>query len=171
MRDVLVAAAVDGYEWEVGAALWRLEDARQRSLRLVADLPAHFVDRPVARNSIGTVLYHVALIEADWLFSEILEEELPEDLARLFPVEHRDEAGVLSIFTGETLDQHLARLATIRRTLLERLRGMTAKELHRPRSLPSYDVSPAWVLHHLAQHEAEHRAEVGAAILRSKADG
>ncbi len=30
----------------------------------------------------------------------------------------------------------------------------------RPRRLPGYDVTPCWVLHHLMQHEAEHRAEI-----------
>jgi hypothetical protein len=37
---------------------------------------------------------------------------------------------------------------------------MTAEDLHRVRTLPQYDVSPAWVLHHLSQHEAEHRGEI-----------
>jgi uncharacterized damage-inducible protein DinB len=43
---------------------------------------------------------------------------------------------------------------------------MTDDEFSRPRSLPAYDVSPAWVLHHLAQHEAEHRGEIGSIIAR-----
>jgi hypothetical protein len=33
-------------------------------------------------------------------------------------------------------------------------------EFRRLRSLPRYDVSPEWVLHHLAQHEAEHRSQI-----------
>lgn len=46
---------------------------------------------------------------------------------------------------------------------------MTAADFHRARRLPQYEVSPAWVLHHLAQHEAEHRGELGSilALLRA----
>jgi hypothetical protein len=28
--------------------------------------------------------------------------------------------------------------------------------------MPDYEVTPEWVLHHLCQHEAEHRAEIAA---------
>jgi len=170
-REKLVAGALEGYEPEVGAALWRLEDARDRTLRTLAGLPARDVDRPTGGNSIGSILYHVALIEVDWLFSEILEEDPPAELAALFPVEHRDEAGILSVLAGESLDDHLARLARVRAVMLERLLGTTTADLHRPRTLPAYDVTPAWVLHHLAQHEAEHRAEIGAALQRFTAGG
>jgi uncharacterized damage-inducible protein DinB len=82
----------------------------------------------------------------------------------LFPAEDRDASGVLSAVRDESLDQLLDRLAKVRQLLLERLRTMTDEDLDRPRSLPQYEVSPAWVLHHLAQHEAEHRAEIGAVI-------
>ncbi len=65
---------------------------------------------------------------------------------------------------GQMLEQHLARLSSVRKTLLDKLRGMTSEDFHRPRSLPNYEVSPAWVLRHLAQHVAEHRGELGSAI-------
>jgi uncharacterized damage-inducible protein DinB len=32
--------------------------------------------------------------------------------------------------------------------------------MHTPRERPDYDVTPAWVLHHLMQHEAEHRSQI-----------
>lgn len=41
---------------------------------------------------------------------------------------------------------------------------MSEDELHRVRALPYYDVTLAWVLHHLAQHEAEHRGEIGSIL-------
>jgi hypothetical protein len=47
---------------------------------------------------------------------------------------------------------------------------MTADDFVRPRSLADYDVSPAWVLHHLGQHEAEHRGELGSVIDGFKAE-
>jgi uncharacterized damage-inducible protein DinB len=173
MREQLVPAPLPGYPPEIGASLWRLEDTRRRTLRLLADLPGEFIDLEWRGNSIGTILYHVALIEADWLYSEILEEPIPEELMNLFPADDRDQQGVLTLVQGEALEDHLTRLSTVRTIFLEKLRGMTAEEFNRPRSLPNYDVSPAWVLHHLSQHEAEHRGELGAAIaaLRTGSSG
>ncbi|MDP8905885.1 MAG: DinB family protein [Chloroflexota bacterium] len=124
-REAVRAEAVPGYAREAGAALWRLADARQRTPRVLADMPADDVDRATGGNTVASILYHVALTEADWLYTEILEAELPAELVRLFPPEHRDQAGVLSVVVGETLNQHLARLAVVRRLLLERLRPMT----------------------------------------------
>ena len=37
---------------------------------------------------------------------------------------------------------------------------MTLDDYRRLRSLPDYDVTPEWVLHHLAQHEALHRGQI-----------
>jgi uncharacterized damage-inducible protein DinB len=45
---------------------------------------------------------------------------------------------------------------------------MTLQDFRRPRQLPEYDVTPEWILHHLMQHEAEHRGEMG--ILRTRAE-
>jgi uncharacterized damage-inducible protein DinB len=169
MRQILIAGELAGYQPELGAALWRLEDVRDRTLKLLGDMPAEYVDLEMRGNTIGTILYHLALIEADWLYSEILEQPFPEDITALFPVEDRDQAGILALVQGQTLQDHLARLSRVRQAFLEGLRGMTSADFHRPRCLPSYDVSPAWVLHHLAQHEAEHRSELGSAIAQLKA--
>jgi uncharacterized damage-inducible protein DinB len=164
MRELLVTPQLPGYEAEPGAALWRLQDTRNRTLRLLEDMPDEYVDRDVGGNSIGTILYHLALIEADWLFAEVLEEPYAEDIQAMLPVDDRDVEGVLSLVRHQSLAQHLTRLNAVRETLLERFRGMTVDDFHRPRELPHYSVSPAWVLHHLSQHEAEHRGEIGSII-------
>ena len=169
-REQLVAGVLPGYDDVVGSALWRLEDGRERTLRLLANVPDEFVDVETRGNTIGTILYHVALIETDWLCAEILEEPYPDELRALLPVDDRDAQGVLTVVHEESFEQHLARLRAVRTTLLDRLRGMTADDFVRPRTLPDYDVTPAWVLHHLSQHEAEHRGEIGSAIDAIKHD-
>jgi uncharacterized damage-inducible protein DinB len=164
MIDTLEVIELSGYPPVVGAALWRLEDTRRRTLGTLKELPVDYIDHEIQGNTIGTILYHIAVIEMDWLYTEILEAPIPNELLNLFPEEVRDEAGKLTLILGQTLDQHLVRLSKIRKSFLEELHGMTTEEFQRKRVLPEYEVSPEWVLHHLSQHEAEHRGEIGAAI-------
>lgn len=140
-----------------------LQEARTRTLDELAEVTdTHLdVDVPNAPNTIGTLLYHVALIEADWLVADILGPESGVEIPPAwFPMDDRDEEGTLSRLRGETLAQHLDRLAAVRGMLLEHLTGMTDEELHRRRTREDGDVTAAWVLHHLLQHEAEHRAHI-----------
>lgn len=160
---------LDGYEPEIGAAVWRLQDSRRRTLRSLREVPSRFINRDAVINSIGTILYHIAIIEADWLYTEILEQGVPPEVQELLPQDDRDKKGRLTEFGSESLESHLSRLAAIRERLLDAMRTMSSEEFHRPRSLPDYDVSPSWVLHHLAQHEAEHRGEIESVIAQFKA--
>lgn len=169
-KPKLVAEPLPNYEPEVGAALWSVQDARKRTLRLLRDVPPGVLEQENEGNSIGTILYHVALIEADWLYTEILEQPIAEQIANWLPEEDRDQGGILTAIRGQSLEEHLTRLRAIRENFLEMLVGMSREDFHRPRNLPKYEASPAWVLHHLAQHEAEHRSEMGSLILRFTAD-
>ncbi len=163
-KPSLESARLAGYEREIGEALWRLQDARRRTLRLLRKIPPEFVDLASNGNTIGTILYHLGLIEADWLFTEILQEPVSAEIGKLLSKEDRDEAGVLTFVRDRSLEEHIDQLAEIRETFLEKLNGMTLEDFHRLRSLPDYDVSSAWVLHHLSQHEAEHRGEIESVV-------
>jgi uncharacterized damage-inducible protein DinB len=162
-REVLILAPMADAP-EVGRWLSAMQDARRDTLRELESVSDDMIDvRPISSdNSIGTTLYHVALIEADWLFDDIFGVQLDDsELAPSFPFADRDAEGHLTDVEGETLAAHLVRLATVRAVLVERLRPMPAEDFHTPRRCQRYDVSPAWVVHHLLQHEAEHRAEIG----------
>ncbi|HYI15856.1 MAG TPA: DinB family protein, partial [Thermomicrobiales bacterium] len=120
-------------------------------------------------NSIGTILAHVAIIETDWLYVEILEEDYPADLIALLPAEVRDGGGHLLATPGLPLARYLEALTAVRAKLVERVGALPPEDLYRVRSLPDYDVNPEWVLNHLVQHEAEHRAEVS--LIRAVFEG
>jgi uncharacterized damage-inducible protein DinB len=172
-REDLRVTPLDGYTPEVGRWVWALEDTRAETARLLAGLAPTTLDwiAPEGGNSIGSLLYHVALIEMDWLYTEVLEdhEPWPADLQALFPLEARDAQQRLSAVAGESLATHLDRLRRVRARLLDVFRGMDAAEFRRSRRLERYDVMPEWVLHHLIQHEAEHRGHIG--LLRTRAEG
>ena len=148
---------------EVGRWLAALEDGRRDTLRELESVTREMVDwyPDAPLNSIGSLLYHIALIEADWVATEILElREYPAELAGLLPWPDREADRHLSRIDGQSLDEHKARLDAIRQWALEKLQPMTNEEFHRVRSLEQYDVAPDWVIHHLLQHEAEHRAHI-----------
>jgi hypothetical protein len=159
-RELLVLEPIADHA-EVGRWLSALEDGRRDTLRELEGVTDAMVDRRVTDelNTIGTLLYHVALIEADWLLDDIFDDRAawPSDL---LPFGDRDPKGTLTQVRGEPLAAHLGRLAAVRALLLERMRPMTVEAFHVPRTRERYDVSPAWVLHHLLQHEAEHRAHL-----------
>ena len=148
---------------EVGRWLSAMEDSRRDTLRELEGVSDDALDwEPDSRtNTIGTLLYHIALIEDDWLFDDTLgAPDHPMRRMDLFPYPDRVEGGRLSPVTEFTLQQHLDRLAMVRQILLGFFRPMSLEDFHRLRSRERYDVSPAWVIHHLLQHEAEHRSQL-----------
>lgn len=164
MRERLVFDPEPGVDSAVGAAIAALRESRRRTLRDLAGVAVALLDTPgpPGSNSLGTIIYHIALIEMAWLYEEILvRDTLPPELDALLPYPVRDDAGRLTVVRGESLDQHLERLHATRAHLMEHLCHMDVVELRRIRSLPAYDVTPEWVLFHLTQHEAEHRSEIG----------
>lgn len=151
-------------EPEIGRWLWALQDTRQRTMSVLERLPPAIIDwlPPNNESCIGTVLYHIALIEADWLYTEVLEQPFPPEVLPFFPYADQDEQGRLTQVRGVRLEEHLERFKTARGLLLDVFQHMNLTEFRRVRSLAAYDVTPEWVLHHLMQHEAEHRSQIGA---------
>jgi len=158
-RRTLEPMAVDP---EVGRWLAAMVDARRRTLRELEGVTPEMIDwRPNAPlNSIGTLLYHIALVEADWLVDDIRKMPYPDWLRDLLPYADRKADGRLTSVDGQSMTEHLDRLGRIRMFLLEDLASMTAGEFHAVLIRERYDVSPAYILHHLLQHEAEHRAHI-----------
>lgn len=154
-----------------------LEDTRRETKMTLANLDQSVLDWRLSPsdNSIGTLLAHIGRIELDWLYVEALENTpWPQKLKELFPLKTRDDQDLLSAVTNISLPEHLRRLDILREHLLAAIRSMPLEEFRRPRHFPEsrhfpeYDVTPEWVLHHLIQHEAEHRGHIQ--MLRSLAE-
>ncbi len=167
-RRELILSSVECESPEIGVWLSALNDCRERTQKAIASIPNEALDWvcPLNRNTIGTLLYHIAAIELDWLYSEILEQEFPEEFGSWFPHDVRNSEGNLTAVVGENARQHEERLRYVRGRLLEALGTMSVTEFRRVRRLEAYDVTPQWVVHHLLQHEAEHRGQIG--ILRRR---
>lgn len=151
-------------------ALWQLEDCRHRTLAALAEVDPDMVDVVPAGldNTIGSLLYHIALIEADWLYADILEIDYPAWMYERFPDEDRDANGHL-VPASRALIEHIDTLSHVRQRLLMELKSLDSLELVRVRETGSGRLTPQWVLHHLCQHEAEHRGQIQSA--RTVLDG
>lgn len=169
-RETLTVEALPGCEPEIGRLNRMLEANRQRTKVAVEDLAAQAIDWTPApeRNSIGSLLYHIAAIELDWLYVEVLQRPFPAAMTVWFPEDVRDEHDALARARGMSLETHLSRLKAVRHQLLEGYREMSLADFRCARALPEYDVTPEWVLYHLLQHEAFHRGEIG--LLRGLKD-
>ncbi len=113
----------EGFAPGVGRFVTMLTDTRSRLMRDIADLDGAELDHtlPWAPNSVGTLLYHLAAIELDWTFADLLETDtFPDGSAGWFPVDVRQTDGRLTA-VREPLPRHLDRLAWVRGHLFENL--------------------------------------------------
>ncbi len=156
-----------GFDPLAGRLVTMLTETRSRLHRDLEDLRPEELDRIPAwgPNSIGTLLYHIAAIELDWTFADLLErgeDEFPDGTADWFPVDVRDDEGTLMPVI-EPLRRHLARLDWVREHLFDTIRSMSDDDLDQTFNSgdPDQEVGGTWVLHHLMQHEAEHRGQIG----------
>lgn len=164
MKEQLFIPDNLSYATEIGKWIWALEDVRQNLLKNVESLTQEQLDEKINHHhSIGTLLYHIAYVEAGWLYGEVLEKEFDEEIKTVLPYEGWTN-GKLTSVTSESIEQHLHRLQIVRDKLLYHFQQMDVQDFKRPRQLPEYDVTPEWVLYHLVEHEAHHRGQVFAML-------
>jgi uncharacterized damage-inducible protein DinB len=158
-----------GYEPAVARWVSALEDARGRTKAALAGLSQVVLDwsPPEGGNSIGAILYHLAAIEMSYVYEDILGVGWSDELTPLLPYDIRDEQGQMIMVKGENLEQQMDRLDATRNLTLRALMKISSDDLYRVRKLPEYETTPEWVLHHLMQHEAEHRGQIGELRLRA----
>ena len=159
-NTILSAQMIPGFDPVIGYWLWAIEDTRCRTKEALIKLDHRVLNWVAPSNglSISTLLYHIAAIEADWLYAEILGGvDFPFEINELFQFKLRDDDGKLTSIKGESLSSHWHRLDVVRRYFLATFDSMPLDEFRRQRKLDQYHVTPEWVLHHLIQHEAEHR--------------
>ena len=128
----------------MGLWLAALEDGRADTLKELDGVTSEMVDwyPDAPLNSIGTLLYHIALIEAAWVVEEILERDDEPTGAwraccrgRTAKVPVRVVRATSRESTGNRSRSIVARLATVRAWVLDQLRPMTNDDFHRVRSL------------------------------------
>ncbi|TYS67488.1 DinB family protein [Sutcliffiella horikoshii] len=160
-KTILQITSLSGYEQEIGRALWCLEDVRRNLTKKIIGIRQSELDRKIeSRHSIGSLLYHIAYVEAGWLFGEVMEKDAwDSEIEELFPLDGWPDGKLVHI-DGDTIETHLHRLKKVRETLLSHFRSLSLEDWHRARVFEEYDVTPEWVIYHLTEHEAHHRGQI-----------
>ncbi|MED1205757.1 DinB family protein [Heyndrickxia acidicola] len=160
-KTALVVSSLPGFEKEIGRWLWCLEDVRKDLLHELNGISQIVLDGKIdERQTIGSLLYHIALVEADWLYEEVLCTEWDPEIRSLLPAEIRSEDGSMTHIEGQSLEGHLHRLNKVRETFLSHFKTMDLEDWRKPRNLEKYDVTPEWVVYHLIEHESHHRGQI-----------
>lgn len=173
MRRLLQAKALAGYPDEIGRWLWAMEAVRGKTLWMIEGLDQATLDweGPDGQdNSIGSLLYHIALVEIGWLFTDMLQQSFPPEVERESPFEMWTPEGRIGPVRNVALADHVGRLERIRSIFLERMREMSLEDWRRLRSPEGeeYDVTPEWAVFHLVEHEAGHQAQISAMKRRAR---
>ena len=177
MGETLAVSGLEGYAPEIGRWMWALQEVRRRTLRLVKDLDERILDweGPDGReNAIGSLLYHIALVEMSWLYGDVMQrDDLPSTLKPDFPFGMQEADGHLTRVLGVPLAAHVARLNRSREVFLQEFRAISPDEwrrLRRPHDFEkvNYEVTPEWAVFHLVEHEAGHAFQISALKARAR---
>jgi uncharacterized damage-inducible protein DinB len=162
--------------------LWHLEEAREWTLSYVGGISQGALDLIPQGHpySVATLLYHIAVFEVDWVYTDVLGNEYdmvrripgcPSEIAGVLPYPLLLEDGSYTAVSGEPLSTHIDRLALIRRYLVDVFTQMSLEDFRAPRPSGDGSVTPEWVLMHLARHESEHRGQIWVARTAAEAQG
>ncbi len=172
IRKKLEIKAIPGYEPEIARWLAAMAQIRERTISLTEDLDQQTLDWTGPEgdeNSIGSLLYHIALVEVSWLYYDIHLQNFPPSVEEDFPFPMAEEGRITPV-SGVPIAEHLERLSRSRSVFLQELKNISLEDWHTLRSPPEddYSVSPNWAVFHLLEHEAGHAAQISS--LRKRAE-
>jgi uncharacterized damage-inducible protein DinB len=151
-----------GFSGELGIWVASLDDVRRRTVEAVAGLtPEQLAWKPPAGgNSIGQLLRHIAIVELDWVLTDLSRgEEMPKDAP---PIVQLD--GAMADPGPQPLKNLLAALDYARKETKTRLGRYGRDEIETIREYAGDGVRKVfnvrWILLHILDHEAQHCGQI-----------
>jgi uncharacterized damage-inducible protein DinB len=151
-----------GFAGELGIWVASLDEVRRRTCDAVAGLSPEQLSwkPPDGGNSVGQLLRHIALVELDWLLTDLCRgEALPKDAPALMQLD-----GPMADPGVQPLDVFLGLLDYARKQTKARLGRYGRDEIETSREYAGEGVRKAfnvrWILLHLIDHEAQHRGQI-----------
>jgi uncharacterized damage-inducible protein DinB len=151
-----------GFAGELGIWVASLDDVRRRTLEAVADLTPEQLSwkPPSGGNSIGQLLRHIAIVELDWVLTDLSRgEPMPKDAP---PIVQLD--GAMADPGPQPLEIFVAALAYARKETKARLGRYGRDEIETIREYAGDGARKVfnvrWILLHLIDHEAQHTGQI-----------
>ncbi len=177
MVQTLAVSPLEGYVPEIGRWMWAMNEVRRRTLRLIEGVDQRTLDweGPDGReNAIGSLLYHIAMVEMGWLYADVMgREDFPPTLKPDFPFKMTEADRHLTRVLDVPLATHVARLNRSRDVFLEEWRAISIddwRRLRRPSDFETvnYELTPEWAVFHLVEHEAGHAFQISSLKARAR---
>ncbi len=171
MTESKLARPRPGITPPIGYALWHLDESRDRTIWYLDGISQTALDtRPGGhRHSVATLLYHIAVFEVEWVYTDVLGNDYdmerripgcPPEVAEVLPYPMLLENHMYTPVSEEPLSTHLERLEVVREHLIDVFSSMTVGDFRTLRPSDDTEATPEWVLMHLARHESEHRGQI-----------
>ncbi|MCY3414440.1 MAG: DinB family protein [Candidatus Heimdallarchaeota archaeon] len=136
------------------------EENRSRLIRRLQGVTDEMVDFTPDEHkieTIGTLLYHIAAVENDWIFYDIDKQELDEERWKYAFANRFEDINQLK---GKGLKFYLNALEEVRTKIYERFKQFNDSDLEREIESDGEIYSIEWILYHLVNHEAQHIGQI-----------
>lgn len=163
VRRTLAPSA--GFSREIGFYLSALEKIRAELREIASDLSADELAQRIlpGAHQIGALILHIGEAEAGWIQERVAGKELGDEERKF--VHWCDTTETDFALKGYSARECIERIDEISRRSREILREFKDDDLER---LFAYErdtgerveVSLRWILHHLIDHEANHRGQI-----------
>jgi uncharacterized damage-inducible protein DinB len=151
-----------GFAGELGVWVACLDDVRRRTTEAVAGLTPEELSwkPPAGGNSIGQLLRHIALVELDWVLTDLSRgEPLPKTAPPILQLD-----GPMADPGTQPLEIFLSALDYARKETKARLGRYGRDEIETIREFAGDGARKVfnvrWILLHLVDHEAQHTGQI-----------
>jgi uncharacterized damage-inducible protein DinB len=160
-KDLLVPVA--GLSKQIGYCLSTLEDSRARTVKVIEDLTEEELSQKYLPNlhQIGALVLHLGECEFWWIQTVWAGKELSEEDRKFSHFEDTTETDFA--LKGYMATDCITFLDNVHARSIETLSGFSDDDLDTTvpfeRHNPRFESSLRWILHHLTDHEANHRGQ------------
>ncbi len=161
-RDVLEPVA--GLSREIGLLVAGLQEVRSQTVKCIEDLTPDELSRRVlpSFHQIGGLVLHLAETEFWWIQIVFAGKEITDEDRKRFHFDDTTETDFTLKKYGS--DDCVRILNMAHERTIETLSDVSDESLDKlyrcPRDEPEFESSLRWILHHLIDHESNHRGQI-----------
>jgi uncharacterized damage-inducible protein DinB len=160
-----VLGSIPGFSKDIGFYLSGMEEVRAQLGEAVAVMSPDQIGRAIvpAAHSIAALVLHIGEAEWHWMQEVVSGNEITETIRNSAYWDALEDPASFSL-KGYTAEFCLNEIKKIREQTFETLRQVDDSQLDRvfifTRRGKTRELSLRWILHHLIDHEAQHKGQI-----------